>query len=194
MKTHIWLSLRGRLLWGVMAWSILGLISLWLEVARGFGALWTWLEVGDLVDRADPSGGWTFPGLTASAMAISFFFLAVVVRRSFDQSVVVDGSPRSGIHLFFRLGRAQLVFWSAILLSCAGCLVAETLRLSALVLDWLGVGWLGWSTLCGLHLCIAFSSRLSLRGLGQQVGVDTIRSGVRLGCRKSAGRVTAHDR
>ncbi len=167
MTTHIWLSLRGRALWGLVALVSLGIASLWLETARGIEALWSWLVVGDRV------GGWTMvSGVLVSVlgMVLLFFPLAALGRRFFDRGVLVEGSLRSGLDVVLLPERGPIVFWSVSLISCVACLAAQVVRLLGQALVWLGVEWPGtpWLT-CGVLSCVAILSWISVRRITDHV-------------------------
>lgn len=155
--THIWWELRGRALWGCAALAILGMLSLWLEVARGVSAIWGALGVVE------------WAGFLASivSMAILFFVVSAWGRRSYDRVASMTGSWRSGIELFFCLDRPSLWFWATSAVACAGCLVVQILRSSTQIATWLGVGgsgriWLALGTLpCSALLAYLAAHRIA---------------------------------
>lgn len=155
--THIWWELRGRTLWGCAALVALGMLSLWIEVARGASAIWG--MVG--------AGGWFGFSASIVSMALLFFVVSVWGRRSYDRVASVTGSWRSGFDFFFCLDRPSLWFWATSAVACAGCLLVQILRTSTQVASWLGVGgsgrvWLAIGTLpCFVLLAYLAAHRLA---------------------------------
>lgn len=158
--THIWWELRGRALWGCAALAILGMLSLWLEVARGVSVIWGAIGVV----------GWVEFLASTVSMAILFFAISAWGRRSYDRVTSVTGSWRSGLDFFFYLDRTSLWFWATSAIACAGCLVIQILRTSTQIATWLGVGGSGrlWLAL-GILPCSALLAYLAAHRLADHV-------------------------
>jgi hypothetical protein len=168
MTMHISLKLRGLTLWGCAVLAILGLASLWIEVARGASAIW----------EASGVDGWRgFVG-SAVSMAILFFVVSTIGRRSYDRVTSVTGSLASQLDFFIYLDRPSLWFWAVSSACCAGCLVVQIVRVSTHVAAWLGVGWSGriW-LLIGALPCAFLLTYLALHWLAARMAVrfDVVR-------------------